>query len=320
MNQQLAQVDKQTVVVPKTKLAQTFNQLARQKYLFLLLLPGLIYFIVFKYIPMYGVVLAFKEFNPMDGILGSPWAGMKYFDRIFQSDSIMHVLFNTLRLSLLNLLFAFPAPIVFALMLNEVVREKAKRIFQTIAYLPHFLSWVVISGLIFQLLSPSYGLYGLIANLFNWKTEVLLTQPGPFLTILVTSNIWKEFGYGSVIYLAAIASISGELYEAAKIDGAGRLKQMLHITLPSLLPVISILFILQLGHVLDAGFDQVMNLYNPVVYGVADIIDTYVYRIGLADFQYSFGTAVGLCKGVIAMILVVLSNWFVRKFTNHSIW
>ncbi|KRF18718.1 hypothetical protein ASG93_10270 [Paenibacillus sp. Soil787] len=308
------------MVVPKTKLAQTCIQLARQKYLFLLLLPGLIYFIVFKYIPMYGVVLAFKEFNPMDGILGSPWAGMKYFNRIFQSDAVMHILFNTLRISMLNLLFAFPAPIVFALLLNEVTRKKAKRIFQTISYLPHFLSWVVISGLIFQLLSPSYGLYGLISKLFDWETKVLLTQPGSFLAIVVTSNIWKEFGYGSVIYLAAIAGISGELYEAAKMDGAGRFKQMLHITLPSLLPVISILFILQLGNVLDAGFDQILNLYNPVVYGVADIIDTYVYRIGLADFQYSFGTAVGLCKGVVAMILVVSSNWLVRKFTDHSIW
>lgn len=320
MNQHVAGVNKRAAVSPKVRPAGPLTLLSRQKYLFLLLLPGLVYFIVFKYIPMYGIVLAFKEFNPLDGILGSPWAGLRYFQRIFQSDAVLHVVFNTLRISLLNLLFGFPAPIVFALLLNEVMRTKVKRIFQTISYLPHFLSWVVISGLIFQLLSPSYGLYGYISKLFGWKTEVLLAQPGTFLPILVISNIWKEFGYGSVIYLAAIAGISGELYEAAKMDGAGRFKQMRHITLPSLLPVISILFILQLGHVLDAGFDQIMNLYNPLVYGVADIIDTYVYRIGLADFQYSFGTAVGLCKGAVAMILVLSANWIVRKLTDHSIW
>ncbi|WNR45953.1 ABC transporter permease [Paenibacillus roseipurpureus] len=303
-----------------TLVTHTLLKLNRQKYLFMLLLPGLVYFIIFKYVPMYGVVLAFKEFNPMDGILGSPWAGMKYFNQIFQSDSIHQVVYNTLRISLLKLVFAFPAPIMFALLMNELAGNAFKHAVQTISYLPHFLSWVVISGLIFQLLSPSYGLYGYVANMFGWKTQVLLAQPNTFLTILVSSEIWKEFGYGSVIYLAAIAGISGELYEAARMDGAGRFKMMVHITLPSLLPIISILFILQLGHVLDGGFDQIMNLYNPLVYGVADVVDTYVYRMGLANFQYSFGTAVGLFKGIVAMILVISTNYIVRKTTDHSIW
>jgi putative aldouronate transport system permease protein len=303
-----------------SRLSRTMIKLRRQKYLFLLMLPGIVYFVIFKYIPIYGVVLAFKEFNPMDGILGSPWAGLKYFERIFVSDSVLQVLYNTLRISFLKIALGFPAPILFALLLNEIMNNKLKRIIQTISYLPHFLSWVVISGLVFQLLSPSYGLYGYIYDLMGWKTEVLLSKPGSFLAIIVTSDIWKEFGYGSIIYLAAIAGISSEMYEAAKIDGAGRFKQIFYITLPSLLPVISIMFVLRLGNVLDAGFDQIFNLYNPVVYGVADIIDTYVYRIGLADFQYSFGTAVGLCQGVVALVLVVSANWIVRKMTDHSIW
>lgn len=294
--------------------------LVKQKYLYLMMLPGLSYFLLFKYGPMYGIVLAFKEFDPSLGIWGSPWAGLKYFERIFASDGAWNVVMNTLTISALKILFGFPAPILFALLLNELVHPAFKRLAQTVSYMPHFLSWVVISGLVFQLLSPSYGLYGYAAELFGWEPRVLLGEPESFLSILIISGIWKDMGYGSVIYLAALAGINAEQYEAAEIDGAGRFKKALYITLPSLLPVISIMLILRLGDILDAGFDEIFNLYNPMVYGVADIIDTYVYRIGLGEFQYSFGTAVGLCKSVVALIMVVGANWIVRKTSDHSIW
>ncbi|WP_063891956.1 ABC transporter permease [Paenibacillus sp. Soil787] len=320
MRQAIAETGKRTQNLPKSAFAKIISKIRKQKFLFLLMLPGILYFLVFKYVPLYGILLAFKEFNPIEGIMGSPWVGLKYFQRIFDTDGVRQVVFNTLRISFLKIVFGFPAPIVFALMLNEIVGNKLKRLVQTVTYLPHFLSWIVISGLVFQLLSPSYGLYGYVCELFGWKTEVLLTQESPFISILIISEIWKEVGYGSIIYLAAIAGIGSEMYEAAKIDGAGRFKQIQYVTLPSLLPIISIMFILRLGHVLDAGFEEILSLYNPLVYGVADIIDTYVYRIGLESFQYSFGTAVGLCKGVVALVLIVCTNWIVRRFSDHSIW
>jgi putative aldouronate transport system permease protein len=294
--------------------------LRQQKYLFLLLVPGMLYFFIFKYGPMYGVILAFKEFNPAEGILGSPWAGFKYFRRFLEMPSVWQVVYNTLRISVLKIVIGFPAPIIFALLLNEIRHTRYKRFVQTVSYLPHFLSWVVIAGLIFQLLSASYGLYGYLCNIFNWEPQVLLSDPNSFLVTVVAANVWKEMGYGSVIYIATIAGIAPDLYEAAVMDGAGRLKQVLYITLPSILPTVSIMFILRLGGILDAGFDEIFNLYNPMVYGVADIIDTYVYRIGLADFQYSFATAVGVSKSLVAFVLVVGANWIVGKFSDRSIW
>lgn len=295
-------------------------KIAKQRYLFLLLLPGLVYFLVFKYYPMYGLVIAFKDYDPNLGIMNSPWAGLKYFERLFETPYIITLIKNTLKISLLKLVFGFPAPIIFALLLNEITRVYFKRVVQTISYLPHFLSWVVVSGVAFQIFSPSYGLYGYIYNLFGWQTGVPLADADAFIPILIGTDIWKEIGFASIIYLAALASVGSEMYEAAKIDGAGRFKQCLYITLPSLIPIISMMFILRLGDILDGGFDQIFNLYSPAVYGVADIIDTFVYRIGLENFEYSFSTAVGLCKAAIGAVLVVSANWVVGKFTGRSIW
>lgn len=296
------------------------TMLSAQKYLYLLMLPGIVYFLLFKYAPMYGILMAFKDFDPFAGILGSPWAGLKHFERIFSSSGVLPVVYNTLRISILQIIFGFPAPIIFALLLNEMVGNKFKKTVQTVSYLPHFLSWVVVSGLIFQILSPSYGLYGYITDLLNIKPEVPLGNPNIFIVILIVSAIWKDMGYGSIIYLATISGINSEMYEAARIDGAGRLKQVLYITIPSLLPTVSIMFILRLGHLLDAGFEQIFNLYNPAVLSTADIIDTFVYRIGLGNFEYSFATAVGLCKSVIAFILVMGSNRIVAKFSDYKMW
>lgn len=205
----------------------------KQKFLFLLLLPGFIYFLLFKYGPMYGILLAFKEYNAHDGILRSPWVGLKYFRQMFEMKYFWIVAGNTLKISILKILVGFPAPIIFALLLNELVSNKFRRIVQTISYLPHFLSWVIVAGLIYQLVSPSYGVYGLLCDVFGWKPQVLLGDSKSFLQILLVSNVWKEIGYSSIIYLAAIAGINPEMYESAYMDGAGRFKQCLYITIPN---------------------------------------------------------------------------------------
>lgn len=293
--------------------------LMKQKFLFLLLLPGLIYFLLFKYGPMYGILLAFKNYNPQEGIFGSPWVGFKYFRQMFEMKYFWTVTGNTLKISILKILVGFPTPIIFALLLNELVSNKFRRIVQTISNLPHFLSWIIVAGLIFQLVSPSYGVYGFVCDVFGWKPQVLLGDSKSFLQILLVSNVWKEIGYSSIIYLAAIAGINTEMYESAVIDGAGRFKQCLYITIPSILPTICMLFVLGLGGILDGGFDQIFNLYNAMVMPTADIIDTFVYRIGLVEMQYSFSTAVGIAKSVIALILVLVANWIVGKLSNYTV-
>jgi putative aldouronate transport system permease protein len=294
-------------------------KLLKQKFLFLLLLPGMIYFLVFKYGPMYGILIAFKDYSPQDGVFGSPWVGFKYFHEMFEMKYFWTVTVNTLKISILKIAIGFPSPIIFALLLNELISNKFRRIVQTISYLPHFLSWVIVAGLIFQLVSPSYGLYGLICEAFGLQPRILLGNGHSFLQILLLSNVWKEIGYGSIIYLAAIAGINSDMYESAVIDGAGRFKQCWYITIPSILPTICMLFVLGLGGILDGGFDQIFNLYKSMVMPTADIIDTFVYRVGLVDMQYSFSTAVGIAKSVIALILVLFSNWIVGKLSNYTV-
>ncbi|NQX61597.1 sugar ABC transporter permease [Paenibacillus qinlingensis] len=291
----------------------------KQKFLFLLLMPGMVYFLVFKYGPMYGILIAFKDYSPQDGVFASPWVGFKYFREMLEMKYFWTVTANTLKISILKIAIGFPAPIIFALLLNELVSNKFRRIVQTISYLPHFLSWVIVAGLIFQLVSPSYGLYGLICEAFGWQPRILLGNGQSFLQILLFSNVWKEIGYGSIIYLAAIAGINSDMYESAVIDGAGRFKQCWYITIPSILPTICMLFVLGLGGILDGGFDQIFNLYNSMVMPTADIIDTFVYRVGLVDMQYSFSTAVGIAKSIIALILVLFSNWIVGKLSNYTV-
>lgn len=302
-----------------SKKSRLLPKLMKQKFLFLLLLPGMIYFLVFKYGPMYGILIAFKDYSPQDGVFGSPWVGFKYFREMIEMKYFWTVTMNTLKISILKIAIGFPAPIIFALLLNELVSNKFRRIVQTISYLPHFLSWVIVAGLIFQLVSPSYGLYGLICEVFGLQPRILLGNGQSFLQILLYSNVWKEIGYGSIIYLAAIAGINSDMYESAVIDGAGRFKQCWYITIPSILPTICMLFVLGLGGILDGGFDQIFNLYNSMVMPTADIIDTFVYRVGLVDMQYSFSTAVGIAKSVIALILVLFSNWIVGKLSNYTV-
>ena len=292
----------------------------KMKYYYLMLLPIFIYFLLFHYKPMYGVIIAFKEYRYLDGIMGSPWVGLKHFSRIFSDPMFSRIFKNTLIISSLRILFEFPAPIIFALLLNEVYHVAFKRVTQTISYLPHFMSWVVLGGIIVELLSPSRGPINHLLGLFGIKPIYFLAETAYIRSIIVITGIWQSLGWGSIIYLSAIANINVELYESAFIDGAGRLKQALYITLPSISPVIVILFILGFSRILNAGFDQVFNLYNNAVMSKVDIIDTYIYRVGLAaGGNFGYTTAIGLFKNVIGLILVLACNRVVKTFSDYTL-
>lgn len=284
--------------------------------LVLMFLPVIFAMITFHYIPMYGIVIAFKDFKLSKGIMGSNWVGLLQFQKLLKIPSFLEVFRNTVWISALKILFGFPAPILLALLINEIRNIQFKKVIQTVSYLPHFLSWVVLGGIFKQFLSPSTGFVNQIIMMLGGNSIYFLADPSVFVGTLIVTDIWKGVGWGTIIYLACIAGISPELYEAARVDGANRLQRVLHITLPGLIPVISIQFILNAGNLVNAGFDQIFNLYNENVYRVADIIDTYVYRRGLIDQQYSFSAAVGLFKNIISFALVLFTNVVVKKLNG----
>ncbi|NHN29884.1 sugar ABC transporter permease [Paenibacillus sp. S3N08] len=285
-----------------------------------MVLPGLIFFIVFKYIPLAGVVIAFQDYNVFNGIFGSKFVGFKHFYNLFTYPEFLRVLKNTVLISIYQIVLGFPAPIVLAMLMNEVRRIFFKRTVQTILYLPHFLSWVIVGGLVINFLSPSSGMMNDVLRWLGKEPVFFMQEPGYFRSIIVISGIWKEVGWGTIIYLAALAGINPELYEAAEVDGAGKLKQAISITLPSLLPTIMVLLLLRIGNVLDLGFEQVYMLLNPLVTETGEIIDTYIYRIGLLGGQYGYTTAIGLFKSLIGVILVVGANQLSKKTTGNSIY
>lgn len=288
----------------------------------LMVWPGIILVFIFAYIPMYGVITAFQDYNIFSGIWSSPWAGWKHFRMFFQSPDFYNVMRNTIVISLLKFFIGFPAPILLALMLNEVRNQFFKRTVQTISYLPHFMSWVIVAGFVTSLLSVDNGSVNLLLQKLSLIDEPVnfLSIPEYFWAILVSTGIWKDIGFGSIVYLAAIAGIDPHLYEAASIDGASRFKQVYLITIPSILPVIVIFMILAIGNLLNAGFEDILLLgSNPVLRHVADVIDTYVYRIGIENSRYSYATAVGLFKAVISVGLLTLANALARR-TGHSLW
>ena len=292
-----------------------------QKALLLMMIPGLLFFIVYKYYPMYGVLIAFKNFRIKKGILGSPWATplFKHFSTFFNSPYCVQVLTNTVTISLSKLVFSMLSCIVLAVLLSEVRSQRFKRAVQTITYLPHFLSWVIIYGILYAVISESSGLVNVMRRAAGMRTIPVLTNTALFQPMLVITEVWKSSGWGAIVYLAAIAGIDPGLYEAAEIDGATRLQRVWHVTLACIRPTIIMLLILRLGSIMDAGFDQIYNLYNTQVYEVADIIDTWVYRTGLEQLNYSTATAVGLFKSVIGTILVVSVNAISRKW-DESLW
>ncbi|MCI8355487.1 MAG: sugar ABC transporter permease [Lachnospiraceae bacterium] len=293
----------------------------RYRYLYLLALPGMLYFIIFRYIPMYGVVIAFQDFRINKGIWGSEWVGLEQFYKLFGGLSFPAVFKNTVIISLYKLILGFPAPILLALLLNEVKNRKFKKITQTVVYLPHFISWVILAGLIAMFMHPDNGLINEAVKLFNnGKGIDFLVSKKYFRSILVITDIYKGIGWGSIVYIASISSIDSTVYEAAMVDGANRLKQMWYITLPALKSTIVVMFILNMGGILNAGFEQILLLYNPRVYDVADIIDTYVYRNGIMSSNYSISTAAGLFKSVISMGLIIVTNKIAHMLEEDGLW
>ena len=299
---------------------ERWSRVRRMRLLYLSMLPALLLLLVFNYLPMYGIVIAFKNFQASRGILGSPWNNFENFEFLFGSFQFQRVMRNTVIISLQRIVFGFPAPILLALIINEFANSWWKKGIQSITYLPHFISWVVMAGILVEILSPQRGIIGYLYTVFGRDAPLLLTNQDVFRPILIATDVWKEVGWGSVIYLAAISSIDPTMYDVARIDGAGRVRQATAITLPSLLPVITILFILRLSYILDAGFEQIFNLYNPLVYEVADIIDTYVYRVGILSQEFEFATAAGLFQNVVGVALIVLVNAVIRRFSDHGIW
>jgi ABC-type polysaccharide transport system, permease component len=290
------------------------------RYLVALFLPGIIYFIVFRYVPIYGLVIAFKDYTFADGIMGSPWIGLQAFQEMFASRSFWEVFKNTLVISFLEFAFSFPAPIIFALLLNEVMRLRAKKFFQTVSYLPHFVSWVILAGLFTQFLSPSTGPINILIHALGGRPIYFMADPNWFVFVLVITEVWKSLGWGSIIYLAALSGIDTEMYEAASIDGAGRWVKMKSITLPSLAPTITIMLILAVGKLVNDNFDQIFNMYNPAVYKVADVMSTYIYRKGLENMEYTYATALGLFKNVISLAMVLGANALAKRINDNGIW
>ncbi|ULL16994.1 sugar ABC transporter permease [Paenibacillus sp. H1-7] len=293
--------------------------LKRDRYLYLLALPGVLFFIVFKYVPMWGIVIAFQNYSPFGGVLHSPWVGLEHFNRFFSTTDFWLLFRNTLAINVLNLIFFFPVPIIVSLMLNELRSAIYKRFIQSVIYLPHFLSWVIIAGLTFMLFAKGEGLVNHWLEAAGRERIDVLTNPDLFWLMVTLQSMWKEAGWGTIIFLAAIAGADPQVYEAAKMDGAGRFRQMWHVTLPAIRHVIVILLILRLGHMMDVGFEQIFLMYNGAVSQVAEVFDTYVYRNGIQRAQFSYSTAVGLFKSVVGLILVVLANRIAKKFGQDGV-
>lgn len=289
------------------------------KSLYLMILPVLLFYLIFHYKPMYGAIIAFKDFSPIKGILGSNWIGFKHFYDFFDSYYFWRILKNTLAISISSLIFGFPAPIILALLINELRSKLFSRTIQTITYMPHFISLVVICGLIKEFTADT-GIINYVMGLFGGDRVTMLNKPELFVPIYVTSGMWQEIGWGSIIYLASLAGIDPQLYEAATIDGAGRWRQTWNVTLPGIMHTIIILLILRIGNIMNVGFEKIILLYNPVIYETSDVISTFVYRRGILEFSFSFSAAVGLFNSVINCFLLIGANWFSKKFNETSLW
>lgn len=291
----------------------------RNRSLYLMIIPVLIFFILFHYKPMYGAIIAFKDYTPALGIAESPWVGWDNFTRFFSSVYFGRLIRNTILLSFYSLLFGFPAPIILALLLNEVKNKKFKGLTQTVTYLPHFISMIVVTGMLVDF-SMTSGLFNDIIELFGGERSPLLQNPDLYRTIYVASGIWQEIGWGSIIYLSALSGVDSQLYEAAQIDGAGKWRQLIHVTLPGIAPTIIIMFILKMGTLMNMGYEKTILLYNPATYETADIISSYIYRIGLLEQDWSYSTAIGLFNSVINLGLLLITNKIARKCGETSLW
>ena len=305
-------------IADKTNVQRKKKNWQKDWQLHLMILPGLLFILIFKYLPLGGITIAFKEFLPGKGIWGSPWVGLENFEYMLALPDTKRVMWNTLFIAAAKILINFPVPIIISILLNEVKNHRFKRSVQTIIYLPYFISWVILAGIIQDLFAKE-GLINQFLGIFGAEPVFFLGNKYAFLGVLIGTDVWKNFGYNTVVYLAAITGIDETLYEAAKIDGANRFQQIWNVTLPGIAPIVVLMMILNLGNVLNAGFEQIFNLYNPLVYETADIIDTFVYRISLVEANYSLGTAVGLLKSVVSFILIVTSYKIANKYSDYTV-
>lgn len=297
----------------------TVGKLVEQRTLYLFLLPAVAFVIVFNYTPMVGLVMAFQNYHVRDGFFRSEFVGLVHFARFLGDPAFLTALKNTIIISLLNILLVFPAPIILALMLNEVARPGFRRTIQTITYLPHFISWVVVAGLVYRMLDVDAGSLNALLRLLGREVVPFMRLPDAFKPILIATTLWKEIGWNSIIYLAAISAIDPSIYDSARVDGAGRMRQMIHITIPMILPTATLLFILNLGMMVHANFDAVYNLMNPMVYVAADVIDTYVFRTGVQLARYSYATAIGFAQSMISVTLVFVGFRLAKRTNEYAI-
>lgn len=291
----------------------------RNRYVYMMLVPVLVFYILFHYVPMYGLIISFKRFVPARGILGSEWVGFKYFADFFNAYYFFRLIRNTILISVYGLFWGFPAPIILALLIHELRSVPFKRVVQSLTYVPHFISLVVVCGLLLQF-SQMDGLFNDLVAAFGGTRTPFFQDPGYFRSFYIGSGIWQEVGWGTIIYLAALSAIDPQLYEAATIDGAGRWRKLIHITVPSIIPTIIILLILRLGRMMTVGHEKIILLYNPLIYETADVIATFVYRKGLLEFNWSYGTAVGLFNSIINLLLVIGANALSRRVNQTSLW
>ena len=289
------------------------------KVLYLLMVPGLLYFVLFRYLPMFGLVIAFKDYNIFKGIWASDWVGLANFEALVHSSDFWNVMKNTLVISLTKILIGFPIPILLAILLNDIKSMRFKRVTQTFLYLPHFLSWVVIGGIMLNLFSPVFGLAGEVFRTLGIEPVNIMAKKGSIFWVVIFSDVWKEAGWSTIVFLAALTQVDESLYEAAKMDGANKFKQMLHITLPCISSIVIVMLILRIGKVMNAGFEQILVLQNPITMESIDIFDTYVYREGLGRGSYSFAAAVDTFKSVIALMLVTSANKISKMFGEEGI-
>jgi len=300
--------------------ARLWRRIWASRYLYLMFLPVFLYYVIFRYGPMLGLSIAFKDYNAFLGFDRSPWVGIKYFKQFFNSIYLWRLLRNTLLINLYDLVFNFPAAIILALLLNEVQQRRFKKTVQTITYMPYFISSVVLASMVVQFLSPSSGIVNNLIAALGGERQYFMTQPESFRTIYTIMNLWKNIGWNSIIFLAAISGINGDLYEACRVDGGGHLRQTWHITLPGIAGTIVVLLIMRLGHVLDAGYETILLLQNSANQETSDVIGTYVYRRGLKGGEYSYATAVGMFQSVIGFAMVIFANWLSRRYSDTSLW
>jgi len=309
----------QRVRVP-SRIERIVDHLRRDWQIYVMLLPTVIWLLLFLYKPMYGLQIAFKDYSLFRGIADSPWIGFEHFETLFQSDQFLRAVRNTVIISAYSLLIGFPVPIILALMFNEVLNQRFRKVAQTIVYLPHFISSVIIAGIVITAFSPSAGIVNTILGWFGLEPVYFLTQPEWFRPIFVGTTIWQEAGFQSIVYLAAIAGVSPTLYESAVVDGASRWQMMWKITLPSILPTIIIMLIIRIGNLMEVSFEMIILLYQPATYETADVVNTYIYRAGIQGGQYDIAAAAGLFNAVVAFVLVIGANAISRRYSRTSLW